>query len=66
MKTTRKQIANESGISPQHFSNIINGVRRPSWDLAKMIAKATNSTPEIWMDGTPEQKSNIIESIPKG
>jgi transcriptional regulator with XRE-family HTH domain len=57
---TQKQIAEMVGISGSFVSQILSGKRRPSWPMAKAIANATNTTPELWLDGEP---GSIREAI---
>lgn len=50
----QKIIAKQSSISPAFLSEIINNKKRPSWVTAKRLAKATSTTPELWLDGDTE------------
>jgi len=54
------QIAKESRISKGALSNIVRGRKRPSWKTAKRLARATGSTPEVWLDGSPEEMMEVI------
>lgn len=49
MKQT--DLAKLVGCSDPHLSLILSGDKRPSWGLAKRLAAATKTKPEIWMDG---------------
>lgn len=44
---SQRAVAEQAGISQNHFSNIEIGVRRPSPDVAKRIA-ATLGFPDEW------------------
>ena len=48
-------IAKAANTTQPAISNILTGKRRPSWDLAKRLAEATNTDPVLWMDATPEE-----------
>jgi len=61
MKTTQTEIANKIGVTQQMVSAIMLGKARPSWDTAKRLAEITGTTPDLWFDGTPEQKLEAIE-----
>jgi len=50
----QKIIAKKSSISPAFLSEIINNKKRPSWATAKRLAKATSTSPELWLDGDTE------------
>lgn len=52
---TQSQIAELAKVSPGAISNILNGRRRPSWTMAKRLAGATGTTPELWLDGSPDE-----------
>lgn len=43
-QTQRNQadVAAEVGISESHMSNIVNGARKPSYDVAVRLAQVTN------------------------
>jgi len=59
----QKEIAAAAGVSIQAVSNILTGRRRPSWKTSKRLAAATNTTPELWLDGTPEEiKAAIFQA----
>jgi transcriptional regulator with XRE-family HTH domain len=55
MKLTQTYIANKAGVSQQLVSAIIRGKARPSWKTAKLLARATDTTPELWLDGSSDQ-----------
>jgi transcriptional regulator with XRE-family HTH domain len=62
---TQANIANNANISEAFFSQIVNGHRRPSWHTAKTLAKITQTKPELWLDGKPEEiKRAVIELFP--
>ena len=51
-----KNIAEDAGISPQLFSNILKGVRRPSWEKAKRLEQATGISAFSWMEGVVDRQ----------
>lgn len=60
MKINQTEIAHKSGIHISHVSNILRGVRRPSWKYAKALAGATHTSPYLWMEGTPEEIRRVL------
>lgn len=60
-KITQRDIAKKLGLSPSYLSEILRRIRRPSWDVAKVLAYATGTDPEFWMEsGSPEALKNAI------
>jgi transcriptional regulator with XRE-family HTH domain len=59
-KFSQTETAQKIGVNPSFISLCMNGHRRPSWRVAKQLAEATNTTPEIWLEGTPDQIRNAI------
>jgi plasmid maintenance system antidote protein VapI len=59
-KTKQKHIAESAGISEPFLSMIINNDRRPSWPVAKRLAKATKTKPELWLEGTTESIKSAL------
>jgi len=62
---TQNEIAKRAGVAQPTLANIISGRRRPSWKLAKKLAAATGTDPELWLDGTPEQIRCTVFSAEK-
>ena len=61
MKKIRKyQIAKKAGISAGFFSDILNGNKRPRYATAKRIARATSTSPILWVDGSPENMQRAV------
>jgi transcriptional regulator with XRE-family HTH domain len=56
------ELAKEVGMSEPTISKILSGKRRPSWRVAKALARATGSAVELWMEGTPEQKAQALKN----
>jgi len=50
----QKELAHLVGANTSTISNICNGVRRPSWALAKKLAAETGINVEFWMDNIEE------------
>ncbi len=49
------KIKQATGFSAAYISDILNGkVRLTSWPTAKTFAAATNTTPYLWLEGSPE------------
>jgi len=59
----QKQIAGKAGISGAYLSQIVNGHRRPSWLTAKKISVITNTTPELWLEGSTEEIQKQTKNI---
>lgn len=57
-------LADKAGISDGYLSLIISGLRRPSWHNAKALAKATGTTPELWLEGSPDEIRAAVEAAP--
>ena len=47
---TQTEFAQHVGTKQATLSNILSGRRRASWALAKKLAEATGTHPDIWMD----------------
>ncbi len=58
---TLKQLAASCGISKEHLSRIINEKTAPSWPLAKKLAAATDTRPELWADRKIDQLWPALE-----
>ena len=54
------KLAENAGISPAMLSLILKGERRPSWKTAKRLAEVTDTKPELWLDGTPEEIKTVL------
>lgn len=50
----QKKIALKTNISEGFLSELISAKKRPSWHTAKKLAKATNTNPVLWLEGSPE------------
>jgi transcriptional regulator with XRE-family HTH domain len=59
-KLKQKHIAEEAEISGAFLSQLVNGVRRPSWHTAKKLAIITSTKPELWLDGNPEDIRSAV------
>jgi plasmid maintenance system antidote protein VapI len=44
------ELAKICNIHESMVSLILKGERRPSWDVAKKLAKATGTDPYLWME----------------
>ena len=52
---TQADVARQAGISEGFLSQILSGTRRPRWKKAKRLAKATETTPDLWLEGAPAE-----------
>lgn len=53
------ELASKAGISQNHYSNIENGLRKPSLPTAQRIARALGCTiDELFGSGDTEEKRN--------
>lgn len=50
-----KTLSNKTGLALSSIYNIINARRRPSWAVAKRLAEVTGTSPELWLEGQPDQ-----------
>jgi len=55
------ELAKATGMSEATISKILSGRRYPSWRVAKLLAKATNSDAKIWMDDDLKAKKTAME-----
>lgn len=62
MKTnlTQSYIANRLGVSLTFINRLVNGSKRPNWKRAKELSKITGSSPELWLEGTPDEIKNFL------
>lgn len=58
---TQNEIADQIGIKQPTLSNILNGNRGMSWDLAKRFSAVFGNEPGWWMEGTPDQIREAIK-----
>ncbi|MBC8442023.1 MAG: helix-turn-helix transcriptional regulator [Deltaproteobacteria bacterium] len=51
------EIAKLVGVSTGFISRVLSKTDplKPSWKTAKKLAKATNTDPVLWLEGTPDQ-----------
>jgi transcriptional regulator with XRE-family HTH domain len=54
------ELAKRAGITEGMVSFILSGERRPSWDVAKKLAKATGTDPYLWME---YKISEMLEAV---
>jgi DNA-binding transcriptional regulator YdaS (Cro superfamily) len=54
------QTARKHGISPSHFSQVLNGHKRFSWGRAKDLAAALRVSPQRLMDAGPDELREIF------
>lgn len=57
------EIAKKAGITQGALSNILSGRRRPSWSVAKRLAQVTNTTPYLWLEGTPDEIKSALKIL---
>ena len=64
MKRGRQtELADKADISNAYVSQLLNGKRRHSWTMAKKLAVATNTKPELWLDGEPAKIKEILDAV---
>jgi len=61
-KLTQRELAGKSHISEAYMSQILAGNRRPRWPVAKRIAQAANTPVELWMEGSPDEMREALDS----
>jgi len=66
MKNTQRKLAKKTGYTEGFISYILNGKRRPAWPAAKILAEATGTKPELWLDGKPEQIKAALKNSEGG
>ncbi len=57
------EIAKRVNITQGALSNILSGRRRPSWTVAKRLAQVTNTTPYLWLEGTPDEIKSALKDF---
>jgi transcriptional regulator with XRE-family HTH domain len=57
----QRQTARKHGISPSHFSQVLNGHKRFSWGRAKELAAALRVSPQRLMDAGPDELRKIFK-----
>ena len=58
-------IAEKAQISDSYLSEIIANKKRPSWSTAKKLAKATGTSPVLWLEGSTDQiKLELLNTNP--
>ena len=60
-KITQKTISKKVGCSEGFLSQILSGIRRPSWTMAKKLGMATGTDPIWWMDADLGKIREAIE-----
>jgi DNA-binding XRE family transcriptional regulator len=63
---TQTELANKVEVSPQFIHFILSGKRRPSWHVAKRIAKVLGTDPDIWMEKSPDILAEIVKNSKPG
>ena len=56
------EIAETAGVSDALVSLILSGQRRPSWRVAKRLASASRTKPELWLEGSPDEIREALKS----
>jgi len=59
----QRKLAQKINVSDAFISQILNGKRRPSWTVAKRLAQATNTKPELWLDSNSETIKAVLTAV---
>lgn len=59
----QKDLAKQLGLSASYICEVLNRKRRPSWDVAKKLARATGSSPVVWMEGSADDLKNLLMAV---
>ena len=64
-KTRQTEIAKKAGITDGFLSQILTGIRTPSWETAKKLHQATGIRPEFWMESrnNPELLKSKLQRL---
>lgn len=54
-KGIQTRLAGRINVSNAFLCQILKGKRRPSWSVAKRLAKATKTKPDLWLEAPPEK-----------
>ena len=61
MTIRQKVLAKKVGVCQGMISKYADGSRRPTWGHAKVLAKVTGTTPELWLEGSPGEIRNVLK-----
>lgn len=59
---THEEVANKAGIARSYYTNIENGIKTPSVEVAKAIAKAVKEKWELFFEIECSSKEHSIVS----
>jgi len=62
----QKDVAEAAGCTQQHLSLILNGKCRPGWELSKRLASSTDSSPILWLEGSPAEMKHHLHVLANG
>jgi transcriptional regulator with XRE-family HTH domain len=57
------KLASKANVSMAFISQILSGKRRPSWRTAKILAAATRTKPDLWLEASPEKIRGALEAV---
>lgn len=61
---TQTDIAKKIGVSKVFVNRLVNSSKRPNWKRAKQLAAVTNTTPELWLEESPEKIKAALNNNP--
>ena len=63
-KISQTSIAQQVGVSSVFVNYLVNTKKRPNWQMAKKLAKVTNTEPILWLEGSSEEIKAALEGVP--
>ncbi len=61
-KITNKKIAKHLGVSRPFITQMISCTKRPNWKRAKQLGELTNTSPILWLEGSPDEIKFALKS----
>ena len=55
-----QKIATQANISRTYLSMILSGVRRPTYEIARRLARATDTDAVLWLSGMPGELRQAV------
>lgn len=66
MKTYNfSKLANDAGYSRQYICNLLSGRQKPTYRIAKALAKVTSTDVMLWLEGSPDELRQMAMNYKK-
>jgi len=60
MKITQTYLAACLGVSKPYVNRLVHAKQRPNWKRAKQLARITNTSPELWLEGSAVEIQQVL------